>query len=460
MTDLTGIDELPSGHFRVRVQHGGAPVAKVFATPDEALRFRDALKREIVDGEFVPVKGVTLHQIGPRFLASRSGNRDTKNDSSRWYKHLATAPFARKPLIIVTRADGVAWLDALKRKPLSFDPEKHGERPHKPISWQTRKHCLNLARRAFGWALDQQLYDGANPFNDLTVPKEDGDEDEGFQETWYLDPVEQTKLFKIWSELEDETHRQEVLIGQVAIGTAVRMQELWCLHLEDVHLEGDEPHIYVRYGSWDPIKERYRPPKGRRGERKPRRVPLFGLALDALRAWLAALPTYAKSNEHKLVFPTERGKRRQKIPPRSWPKVVEKFGNVARIGREPWWHLLRHTCASSLISGAWGMRWTLEDVSKMLGHTSVKTTEIYAHLAPTAVQKTATEAQNVWSSGCHGVVTPPAAVTRNLPVLLGTPGPIRTDDIRLRRPTLYPAELRARASFVLLRDGDPCMDLG
>jgi hypothetical protein len=135
MMDLTGIDELPSGRFRVRVQHGRASVQKVFATPDEAARFRDALKREIVDGEFVPVKGVTLHQIGPRFLASRSGNRDTKNDSSRWYKHLATAPFARKPLVTVTRADGVAWLDALKRKPLSFDPEKHGERPHKAISW-------------------------------------------------------------------------------------------------------------------------------------------------------------------------------------------------------------------------------------------------------------------------------------------------------------------------------------
>jgi integrase len=196
-----------------------------------------------------------------------------------------------------------------------------------------------------------------------------------------------------------------VLIGQVALGTAVRMQELWCLHLADVHLDGDEPHIYVRHGSWDPIKERYRPPKGRRGERKPRRVPLFGLALDSLRRWIAELPTYAKSNEHKLVFPTERGKRRLKTPPRSWAKVVEKFGVVPRIGREPWWHLLRHSCASSLISGAWGMRWSLEDVSEMLGHTSVKTTEIYAHLAPGAVQRTAGNAHKAWSTDCHAAAT-------------------------------------------------------
>lgn len=192
--------------------------------------------------------------------------------------------------------------------------------------------------------MKNELYAGGNPLATLRVEREDGDEDEGFQETWYLDVAEQKRAFEIWESLDEETQRAEAPIGRVAIGTGLRKQELWCLHLDDVHVDGEQPFIHVRFGSWDPIRERYRPPKGRRGERRPRRVPLFGLALDAMRAWLERLPSYAKANPHALVFPTERGKRRTK-PPRSWPIVVQKFGVLPRAGRKLWWHLLRHTCA-------------------------------------------------------------------------------------------------------------------
>ena len=51
------------------------------------------------------------------------------------------------------------------------------------------------------------------------------------------------------------------------------------------------------------------------------------------------------------------------------------------ITRRVRWHDLRHTCASSLIAGWWGRRWSLEEVKGLLGHSSVKITERYAHLA-------------------------------------------------------------------------------
>ena len=86
--------------------------------------------------------------------------------------------------------------------------------------------------------------------------------------------------------------------------------------------------------------------------------------------------------------------------------AVEAFGAVPRIGREPWWHLLRHTFASSLVSGWWGMRWSIEDVSKVLGHTDIRTTQIYAHLAPKAVHDMAARAHAAYTLRGHVGVTP------------------------------------------------------
>jgi hypothetical protein len=50
------------------------------------------------------------------------------------------------------------------------------------------------------------------------------------------------------------------------------------------------------------------------------------------------------------------------------------------------WHDLRHSCASSLVAGWWGRRWTLEEVKEHLGHSSITITQRYAHLAESALQ--------------------------------------------------------------------------
>jgi hypothetical protein len=53
------------------------------------------------------------------------------------------------------------------------------------------------------------------------------------------------------------------------------------------------------------------------------------------------------------------------------------------------WHDLRHTCASSLVAGWWGRRWSLEEVREMLGHSSVLVTERHAHFADSAMDRAA-----------------------------------------------------------------------
>lgn len=62
------------------------------------------------------------------------------------------------------------------------------------------------------------------------------------------------------------------------------------------------------------------------------------------------------------------------------------------------WHSLRHTCASMLVSGVWGRRWTLQEVAELLGHRSVSTTERYAHLAEGTIARAARETT---SRPCH-----------------------------------------------------------
>lgn len=424
--DMRNITRLPSGNFRVRVEHGGGVLSGVVPTHALAIELRDELKRQIVDGELQPAKGATAKDLGPRFLGSRLGNRDSDNETNRWNNHVASAPWARKSVTAVTRSDGAAWLRLLKRKRLSFDPEKHGERESKFLGWQTRKHCLNLARAFFSWVIDQEVFDLAgNPFVGLRVTKEDGDEDDGYQEGWYLDGStdEQERFLATWDrdDLEfDARDRMEKWIVAFAMGSGLRRGEQWCLHLDDVHVGEDEPRprVVVRFGSWDATRKRYRAPKGRKGEKKSRTVYLHGIALEAARAWLALRSQYmtsaskgkTKRYDSPLMFPTERGARRTGNP-RSWKKAVDAFGVVPRIGRKVWWHLLRHTCASSLVSGWWGVRWSLESVCKVLGHTDARTTQIYAHLAPSALEADAARAHAAYLGSRHDAVTPqrPAA---------------------------------------------------
>jgi hypothetical protein len=130
----------------------------------------------------------------------------------------------------------------------------------------------------------------------------------------------------------------------------------------------------------------------------------------------------------------EGGARRDRKPPACWAKVVEGLGVIPHIGRKPWWHLLRHTCASSLVSGWWGQRWRLEDVRAVLGQSDIKTTQRYAHLTPEAVQGVAGEAHAAWEKGHAGVMASGAGSGIE-PDSPSAPQRIRTSDLRLRRPS-------------------------
>jgi site-specific recombinase XerD len=392
-TETRGVDQLPSGHWRFRRMYKGKVLGGTFATLAEAIKTRDEVLRRLADETFVPSDGTSIRDLGPRFLRSRQGNRNHRTDRRRWDLHVAQADLARRPAGAVVRRDIVDWLEVLRSTQTAYT-----NRPNKTLSWQTRKHLLNLLRQFYRWAQDHGYVD-ANPALGVRVQRDDRDLDDGFQEGWYLDVAEQREVLKAAG---DDPERHLIAF---AMGTGLRLGELLCLHRDDVHLDVPQPYVDVRRGSWDAKAERFLPPKGRRGEKHSRRVPLFGMALDATRQWSRLLPSIVPKNPHGLMFPTRRGALRTKAP-KVWATVKETFGVRDRIGREVWWHLLRHTFASSMIAGWWGSKRSLDEVRALMGHSSVKVTERYAHLADQTVHDIGTEMQAGWSSR-HAVVTTP-----------------------------------------------------
>lgn len=380
----------PSGRgFRVRVRvEGKREDLGTYATQEEAEGIRKGWQAAQAAGD-VPSGALTLRGWGKRWLRDRelAGSRNVASDKSRWHLHILTAPFAEWPLKSIERRDVKAWLKKLRET---------------APGWQTRKHALTLLRRALGDAMEDEVVD-----RNVAAGIKFARPDEANDKWTFLLHEEQTRLatceLPAASPAMAFARQAERFIALVAIGSGLRQGEQWNLELRDVHVKDASPWLFVRWGSMG------KTPKGG----KTRRVPLFGVGLAAMRAWLAVLPQYAKRNEHGLVFPTPRGCRRQKSKqPATWASLLATAKlDVApkrHDGRTVRWHDLRHTCASSLLAGWWGRRWTLEEVRDLLGHSSVTITERYAHLAPTVIAETASKTAGFELGPSLGRALPPA----------------------------------------------------
>lgn len=365
--------------YNPRVQRWGArlPTSQgrkflgYYATEQDAHATLDAYL-ELQEQQAKP-KADTTNTLGPygtRWLAKRTHLRSLRTMRGLWKNHVVGHALGTVHLKDLTRRQLKDWLgDLAKRKTA---------RGNKTLSRQTRVHLLNLVRGALSEAEEDRLI-RENPAQRLRVPSE-ATADEGWT---YLRPEQQAALL-------DTVPTPERWIVEVALYTGCRKGELWCLHLADVHLDDAHPWIWVRYGKRE--KGVLLPPKNG----KPRAVMLNSNAAHALRQWIEQLPRYTKTNPHGLAFPGRFGGFRDVTKcPATWAR------SLARTGLKMRWHDLRHTCASSLVAGWWGRRWTLQEVSEYLGHSSVSVTERYAHLAE-SVLRAAVAATGVPIGQVHG----------------------------------------------------------
>jgi site-specific recombinase XerD len=147
----------------------------------------------------------------------------------------------------------------------------------------------------------------------------------------------------------------------LGLAAGLRVSELVGLRLDDIELDGPYPSILVRG-------------KGR----QQRRLPLWKEATRALRAWLAVRGGAPVPE----VFLNVHG---EALTCSGFTYIVKKYVHVAMPQRpglsekrvSP--HVLRHTCAINSLQATRDIR----KVALWLGHSSLKSTEIYLRADPT-----------------------------------------------------------------------------
>jgi integrase len=319
------IEKLPSGRHRARKGR------RTVGTYDTLGQAQAALG------------GGTLGSWWSEFLVRRrSIVRDWANEESRWELYFANEPIARTPFGELKRRHAKLWLDSMIRRGLAP---------------QTIKNAMSLGRIICADVLEAELIE-VNPFADMKIPK-------GYKprqgEGWtILDPDEQIALLDAVD--DDEYH-----LVAFALHTGLRNSELWNLRFEDIDLEAEE--VRVRAGK-----------RGITKTGKVRRVPLLGLARQAAQ--------WAFDNRRcDFVWPSPKAgeKRGDSSQPHRWHEWVKAAGIKRRVR----FYDLRHTCATSLMAGWWGPKWAIDDVQQILGHSSAKMTERYAHLVDDSLQRAA-----------------------------------------------------------------------
>lgn len=130
--------------------------------------------------------------------------------------------------------------------------------------------------------------------------------------------------------------------------TGVRVSEFVFLRAQDVHLDGEAPHLYVHKAKKDSV----------------RYVPILPALAQELRLHLGGRTRgyLFESNRH------------ERYSQRTIQKLIRRAAQEAGIEKRVYPHLLRHSVAQLLLDR--GM--PLEQLQKFLGHKDLKTTQIYA----------------------------------------------------------------------------------
>lgn len=388
------VEELPSGRFRVKLRDpaGGWMPSPTYATREEAESYRRGVLKILADADAdgtLP-EADSLQRFGDAWLDAEEklGHLASIHTlRSQWVQHIAGTPLAAMCLPTIRESDVRAWLDALQLK-RALVPAKGGghKASARRIARDTVSKVVVLLRQILEAARERGVV-RANAAKDVHVRTR---RTAKADDVWTFLTLDEIARMEACTAIP-EPHR---IVYLVAVYTGMRQGELWGLHWRDVHLDGDRPQVVVRFSHGGPPKNG-----------KVRHVPLLAPARELLTRWKAIAPT----SERGLVFCTRTGERRGRSDDARWAdyyvarlvrgpngKVLkdadgtpirdnvrcEGFSKRVGFGRDVRFHDLRHTCASHLVMGSWGVQWTLSEIAAFLGHSDTEVTERYAHLSP------------------------------------------------------------------------------
>lgn len=107
---------------------------------------------------------------------------------------------------------------------------------------------------------------------------------------------------------------------------------------------------------------------------KERIIPLGSKAQASIKRYLETVrPGLLKDKESEFLFLSRFGK---KLSRQSFWKLIKKYAKDARIKKQIWPHILRHSFATHLLERGADLR----SVQEMLGHSNISTTQLYTHV--------------------------------------------------------------------------------
>jgi integrase len=386
------------GRWRIRVRLAdGARASKVIAAEsrEHAEQQLNAVVYELVAANQISTGSPTLRALGEKFLDEREiGKAAAAHERQVWRNHVLDEAFgwADWRVSAITRADCERWLEYLEdkkaKRPSAW--KKGGQERYfdRTLSKQTRIHCRNVIKTFFAWCVKKNFV-RESPATALEVRATRTDHER--EDAW---------TFLSAAEIEQVRTCEGIPAGirdllLFAVYTGMRQGELWGLRWRDIELDGRMPRVTVR-------RSHDRSTKSKRA----RPFPLFAPAVEILQRQRARVRS---TEPDALVWPDDHGEQREEQTDAGWrDRVAEKgrripgWKTVAGIYRRVRFHDLRHTCASHLVMGTWGRAWSLQEVQKFIGHTSIETTQRYAHLSPEHLHSAAAQTLAI-------VVAPPSA---------------------------------------------------
>jgi len=144
------------------------------------------------------------------------------------------------------------------------------------------------------------------------------------------------------------------LILKILYGCGLRVSEVVNLKKEDVNFAEGLIHIKLAKGKKD------------RFVKMPNSVK-------------EDLESYCKLNQDIILFPSNRG---GKLTTATIQAIVEQTAKKAKIKKEVYPHLLRHSFATHLLEQGTDLR----IIQKILGHSDIKTTQIYLQISQASIK--------------------------------------------------------------------------
>ena len=156
----------------------------------------------------------------------------------------------------------------------------------------------------------------------------------------------------------NRTGIRDRFIMLMLFSTGMRLSELLDCRLNSMHLDGDEPFVFVV----------------RKGN-KPRTIPLTKETVENIVEYKRLFHRGSDKDEY-LIF-TERDGKKHRMSQDNVQRIVTKYAKQARLEDETFPdlhpHMLRHSYGAILYRS----NMSKAEIAKLLGHTNESTTEIY-----------------------------------------------------------------------------------